>query len=203
MKIYPDPELPDIEVEWYDGDCAGLDGSVLLTLTGVDDTAVKQELSVACNGLGATFKDVPRQRYMLDGRLVDAMGEEYSRAQPMDLDLRNGIDETAYMYFGGFNNFTVGWQFEGGATCASLGVAFVSVDLVQEGMVVGGSAGQCQQMILFGSGPVGTFDVDVSGFSDNGTVLATSPRIEQVTLGLDAITNLGLVTLAPCGDQCP
>lgn len=204
MKIYPDPELPDIDVEWYDGDCNTGADTIRLALSGVEDATVQQELTVTCADLKTTFVDVPRQRYKLTASLLDAMGDEYSRSPPQDLDLRNGIDETAYIYFGGFNNFYVSWQLEGGATCQSIGAAFVSALIVDvDGTPVGSSGAQCFDMTMFGSSPDGTYDVDIAAYDENGNAVATAPRIEDVTFSFDMSVNLGVVTLTPCGASCP
>jgi hypothetical protein len=140
----------------------------------------------------------------LDASLVDATGETYSRSPPMELDLRNGIDETAYLYFGGFNNFSVGWQFEGGATCSSAQVTFIDVRLsLPDDTQVFGSGAPCQAMFLYANAPEGVYNVDVFAVDNNGSTVASAPRIEGVELTFDRVTDLGIVTLAPCGDQCP
>lgn len=204
MKIYPDPELPDIDVEWFDGDCMNESDTIRLVLSGVDDPSVQQELTAECSDVKTTFVDVPRQRYKLSASLLDATGDEFSRSPAQELDLRNGIDETAYVYFGGFNNFYVSWQFEAGVTCGSLGAEFVSALLLDpDGTTVAASGSQCFDMTIFGSGPNGTYDIDVVAYDENGNAVATAPRFEDVVLSFDMSVNLGVVTLTPCGASCP
>jgi hypothetical protein len=204
MKIYPDPELPDIDVEWYEGDCTNEGDNIRLALSGVDDPTLQREVTAACADMKTTFVDVPRQRYKLAASLLDAMGDEYSRSPPLDIDLRDGIDETTYIYFGGFNNFYVSWQLEGGVTCGSIGASFVSARVVdQDGNVVASAGAECFSMTMFGSSPAGTFDVDVAAFSDDGSTVATAPRIEDVAITFEMSADLGTVTLTPCGEACP
>lgn len=202
MRIYPDPELPDVEVEWYDGYCA--DGAAMvLTLTGVDDETFAQQLSVPCRDQRATFEDVARERFSLVAALHDQAGAERARAEPISVDLRNGLDETAYPYFT-IDNFSIAWQFESGYTCASTGFGYVSVHgSTPQGLRVFAQSAPCQAMSLIGTGPEGTWNVDVIAYDADGVPVAAAPRIEAATLTFDTLTDLGLVTLAPCGVECP
>src|SRR5215213_2108771 len=76
MKIYPDPELPDIEVQWSVQSCPSENAMVSITLEGVDDAAVQRLITVACTASSATIEDVARQRYKLVGSLFNEAGEE-------------------------------------------------------------------------------------------------------------------------------
>jgi hypothetical protein len=102
MKIYPDPELPDIDVEWSEPDCDDGAVDVALSLIGVDDPALRQEQTIPCADLNATFADVSRQRHRIEARLLDGQGAELNMAE-YEVDLRDGLDETAYLYFGHFD----------------------------------------------------------------------------------------------------
>jgi hypothetical protein len=201
MKIYPDPELPDIDVEWYDGDCGSDSDTVLLTLVGVDDPSQQQQVSAPCSGLKTTFEDVARQRYKLDGSLRDAMGEETTRAATLDLDLRNGLDETAYLFFGRFDNISVAWQFDGGGTCASVGAELVEIGFRQDDTLFPVAA-PCPAMVWLGNVPDGTYRVEVTARDNDGGAVATAPPLDDVAIGLGPLTNVG-VTLTPCGGSCP
>jgi hypothetical protein len=202
MKIYPDPELPDIEVEWYDGDCSEDGGNVLLVLNGVDDATVHEEVTAACSSIKTTLVDVPRQRYKLQGSLLDAQGVEYNRSET-EIDLRNGIDEHAYLYFGGFSNFRVEWTFDMGASCESVNAAYVQVEFAMDGQTFFGSSGPCYATPMFGNGPDGTYSVSLVAATDEGTTVAISPELPDVTLSFDTVTDLGTLLLTPCGAECP
>jgi hypothetical protein len=202
MKIYPDPELPDIDVEWYDGDCSIDNSSILLALTSVEDPAVHFERTVACSDVKSTFKDVPRHRYKLRGALLDDNGDEFN-SYDEELDLRNGIDETAYMYFGGFgSNFRVAWTFDMGATCASLGADGVQIDFTIAGEIFYAIGTSCEETPYVTSVTNGTYSVIVRAIAGTET-LAASAEIPDVTIGFDSLTNLGTVVLTPCGAACP
>jgi hypothetical protein len=203
MKIYPDPELPDIEVEWYEGDCRDGSGNVSLTLTGIDDATQTQHQTVACSALKTTFKDVARERYKLEGALLADTGEEFNRSPPFDLDLRNGIDEHTSIFFGGFANFRIAWTFDMGATCASLGATDIRIDFAMEGETFFTSGTYCDGSPYFGNGPDGLYTVRVRAQTIDGAVVAASPEIPDVMIDFETITNLGSVVLTPCSDDCP
>jgi hypothetical protein len=202
MKIYPDPELPDVEVEWYDIDCRDGEGDVALTLIGVDDTTLRNQLTVPCSDLKATFKDVARQRYMLEGSLLDDTGVEFNRSPQMEIDLRNGIDEIAYLYFGGFSNFRIEWTFDMGATCGSLAVDGIQIEFATEGQALYHAGTYCQGTPHFGSAPDGIYTVTVRATA-NGTTVAVSPELPDVLIDFDTFSDLGTVVLTPCGGDCP
>jgi hypothetical protein len=58
-------------------------------------------------------------------------------------------------------------------------------------------------MMLLGNALKGVYDVDVAAYDSNGAPVASAPPINQVAISLDMVTNLGLVTLTPCGTGCP
>jgi hypothetical protein len=201
MKIYPDPELPDIEVEWYDGDCRDGTGDVKLTLSGLDDTTLREEVTVACSSVKATFTDVPRERYRLEGALLDASGEEFNRSET-ELDLRNGIDEHTSLYFGGFSNYRVAWTFDMGATCESLGVDAVQIEFAVDDLPVYGGSWPCRLSPSFGNAPDGIYSVTALALSGMTTV-AVSPALPDVAIDFESFVNLGTFVLTPCGAECP
>ena len=125
MRIYPDPELPDVKVTWFEDDCQPGTGDISITLIGMDSD-VRIPLTAPCSDLEATLVDVARERYRFEALLEGDDGEVFSRYDSL-IDLRDGIDERVDMYFGGFSNFRVAWTFEGGATCESLGAEGISL----------------------------------------------------------------------------
>ena len=68
------------------------------------------------------YQNVAREQYRVEGFLLDLDGEVFSANRSI-ADLRDGISERVEMYFSGFANFRVGWEFEPGTTCASAPVA--------------------------------------------------------------------------------
>ncbi len=118
MKIYPDPELPDLDVEWNTEDCSADTPEVSISLVAVDEGTIIEQV-VPCDMLKTTLKDVDRKRYRIDGALLYADGTVFSSSNG-EADLRNGISDDVYLYFGGSAYFRVAWDFASGASCASL-----------------------------------------------------------------------------------
>jgi hypothetical protein len=202
MKIYQDPELPDVEVEWFAADCEPGSADVVLKLTGVDDKAKMLDLVAPCTDGKATFVDVARERFLLDGILRGPGGEMLSHSG-QDIDLRNGLDQTASLYFGSFENFFIAWTFDMGATCESLAADMVRVDFSSEISPEPFRFGTyCDDTPLFGSLPGGTFTASARAFSDN-TIVAVSAPTEVTHPNDGGIADLGTLVLVPCADSCP
>ena len=202
MKIYPDPELPDIEAEWYEGDCRAGTADVELVLVGIDDPAFREQLVVPCTDIKATFADVPRERFTLQSALRSTTGAPFAMYE-QELDLRNGLDQRAYLYFGGASNVRVSWTFDMGATCASLGADFVRLDFASpqfpEPLV---QTWICEASPYFGSLPDGTYTI-VARVIAHETTVAASPPSPEVTVTFDGFTDAGTLVLSPCGSACP
>jgi len=204
MKIYPDPELPDVEVNWYDGDCVDGTGDVEVEMIGVDDASERYTTTVVCRVAKTTFVNVSRQRFHVTGKLHDDAGGVFSAAEA-DVDLRNGYDESAYMFFGGsFSNYRVGWTFDMGATCESIGADAVEVLFSINGQVFSGMGEFCDFGALTGSMPPGVYSVTAEAFTqDNLTVATSLVPIDGANIGNNGITDIGTIVLTPCGSSCP
>jgi hypothetical protein len=206
MKIYPDPELPDVKVEWFENDCVEGTGDVSLVLTGVDDPSEHYEMTVACDAYKTSFKDVHRQRFHLKGTLLDSSGGVYSEGE-YDLDLRNGFDETASLYFGGFDEFRIRWVFDAGATCQSVFATDVEIVFSVGSQVHSAIGVPCELGEAASSMPDGTYSV--MGYAVRYTpnslvvVAATQQPIDNVVLVEGVRMDLGTITLTPCGSACP
>lgn len=195
MRIYPDPELPDLEVTWFAEECG--DGEqVTFTLTGLDDNS-SALVTAPCLSLPVEFKDLPRQPYLVDGTLSDAAGEVLSRSIG-EADLRNGVDERVELYFNTSSPFQVAWTFDMGASCTSLAADTVVVQLLP-GVEL---ATACQAGALFGFEKNGTYTMRIRAVSGPDTV-AISAESEPFTLQALMTTDLGTVTLSPCAPDCP
>ena len=202
MKIYPDPELPDADVEWYSGDCEVANGDVSITLTGIDDPTEHHETSAPCNAVMTTLADLSRQRFHVAGMLHDEAGGPFAEAET-DIDLRNGFDQTAYLYFDARNDVRVRWSFAMGATCGSLQVDGVSVVLSVDGVSYGDFGGPCDTILVAGSVPYGTYRVEAYAYRSTGQIVATlvDPIVDlMIQPGMRADLD---ILLTPCGSSCP
>lgn len=201
MRIYPDPELPDVDVEWFEGDCRPGTGDVAISLIGVDDPALRTDVTVPCADLQATFEDVARERFRLIGTLRDLDGEVFSNSWA-DLDLRDGLDERASLYLGAFANFRVGWAFDLGASCESLGADAVLIDLISGPMSGFGTGAPCELSPHLTNVPFGVYTITLRAIAGEA-IVAVAPDLADVVIDADALTDLGTVVLTPCGPSCP
>ncbi len=201
MRIYPDPELPDVKVEWGEQDCRGTASNVTITLTGVDEPST-ETATVPCSDLGVTIANVARQRFHVAGSLLGVEGSVVS-TMDSEVDLRNGFNATVELYFDGFSNVRFAWAFDGGATCASLGATSVAIALsLPDEPDVGVLQYPCELMRASGQAPIGTFTARVRAFSGD-SVVAASAVTAPFEVTMEGFTDLGAVTLAACGATCP
>ena len=196
MRIYPDPDLPDVEVSWTKDDCAPGTGDVVVSLVGVDTPSYRSDVTVACNTLKTTYNDVARERYRVEGQLLDTMGGTYSDAEGFEVDLRNGFNASASLYFGGFENFRIAWTFDMGASCDSLGADSVLVEFNQDDMQFGYTS-DCLAGHLGGNAPPGTVTVEAKAFTRDYQLVAASPVSPPITIPPTGRIDLGTLVLSP------
>jgi hypothetical protein len=193
MRIYPDPELPDLEIEWYVEDCAGTE--LALALTGVDAERRYEARADACAMGGVTIVDLPRERYRLEGTVVEPDGTPSGSALT-DVDLRAGNDDRADLFLGAAY-LNVGWRFEMGATCSSLAVDVVAIELAEDTSY--------EVPCSFGSITIfpgaGTYTIRLRALA-GGTPIAVSDELPDVVLRRGFV-DLGTLTLTPCAGVCP
>lgn len=202
MKIYPDPELPDIEVTWFESDCREGADVVALSLIGFDDTSFRSDVTVACSDAKKTFADVARERYRFEAELRSATGEMLSSYNE-DLDLRNGLDRELSLYFGGFENVRVAWTFDMGAMCASLAVDNVMIEFTDASFAEPFAfAAPCELAVLFTSVPDGIYTVVARAVSGGSTVAVSLPS-PAVSISFESFTDIGTLVMTPCGSSCP
>lgn len=197
MRIYPDPELPDLEIEWDPCEDGARDVEITIVDQESGDSLVRVE---PCEVERFTLEDVKRHRYQLHGRLLASDGTTIATAYN-EVDLRNGFDESSYMYFGSSAYFRVAWEFDIGASCQSLGAELVLIDIFA---VEGDSTYTtfCEAGIWLGY-PFGqTIQVQLRALADEQTV-AISPRTGDLMLDPPLLTDAGTLTLTPCGASCP
>ena len=191
MRIYPDPELPDVVTQWDEIDCRPGTGKVVVALVG----STRTEVTVPCSDLGVTFADVAREQYRVEAFIQDDTGEAFSRSDS-EIDLRNGVDETVYLYFGGGANFRVSWVFADGATCESLDVDLMYLRFMEtSGALMYETFTGCSFTPYFGMVPDGTYTLILYARTINGNVAmsAETPEFEIVDPDL---TDLGVLTLS-------
>jgi hypothetical protein len=201
MTIYPDPELPDVKVDWFADDCRPGVDQVELALVGVDDATFRATLERPCGELQTTFADVPRERFRLDATLRATSGTVISMFG-QELDLRDGLDERASVFFG-ISNVRVWWSFDMGATCASLAADAVLLDFASAMLPDPISFGvPCDAPPLFTEVPDGTYTITAHAVSGTTTV-AASPPTAELAISHDSFTDAGTLVLTPCGSACP
>lgn len=201
MTIYPDPELPDVAVEWLDTDCRPGTGDVALTLVGVDDPSFRAELRVPCSDLEATFADVPRERFRLEATRYASSGEASSMYNEQ-LDLRDGLDARSFVLFDIYN-VRVAWSFDMGASCASLGAKAVLVELSPSSVPDPITLGvPCELTPVLAQVPDGLYTITARAVAGQ-TTLAVSPPSAELAISADAFTDAGTLVMSPCGAACP
>src|SRR5262245_53635619 len=108
MRIYSNPELPDITVGWHTGvsvvwpDCEETSDDVVLLLIGIDDPALRSELVTPCTTASATFSDVARQQFRIEGKVLDGSRDAVATSESETgdvVDLRAGFDVSSTLIF--------------------------------------------------------------------------------------------------------
>ena len=202
MRIYPDPELPDLKVTWFDFDCMDATADVGIVVTGVDTPTTVLMQTAPCTDLELKFVNLARERYRVTGTTYDTSGA-MGRTADEDADLRAGFDKTVSFFFQAIPNFSVEWQFTNGDSCASLGATDVTTYFSLPGMPDAfGYGAPCEAMVFTISMPAGTYTARVRASDGNGFV-AAGPEIAEFVVG-NVLTDLGVQLLTACsGSACP
>ncbi|HWO18216.1 MAG TPA: hypothetical protein VNO30_05550 [Kofleriaceae bacterium] len=99
MRIYPDPELPDIVVEWLPEFTCVEDGERVVVSLVVDDPAdAPGPVTAPCADAIVRLDDVARVRHQLAAKLEDAMGQVIGNYE-QEIDLRDGLSERIFVFF--------------------------------------------------------------------------------------------------------
>ncbi len=195
MVIYPDPELPDVIARWYEEDCRTGAATVTIALVGIDAES-RAELTVPCGELTATFADVARERYRIEAHQLDDRGTAIRRADTL-LDLRDGFDERAELYFGTLPTFRVAWVFADGATCDSLRADAIWLGFSGQDMTLDHVRyAPCLQTPWFATIPDGTYTLRITAEAGDATV-AESSESEPFVIAQPGLADLGVITLTP------
>lgn len=208
MRIYPDPELPDVVVKWEpEFTCEEEDERVVVSLSSVEPAAEVGTATVPCGDGSVRFEDVARIRYRVLARLEDQAGVVLG-GDEREIDLRDGISEEIDAFFGRTpgSNVRVEWDFDMGASCQTLGASRVGA-LAQE--TGGGSIffffdAPCGIGVLMGAiQREGTYTVRAWAIAgENGEPVAASPVSAPFAVIRGAISEPGTLTLSPC-TACP
>lgn len=204
MKIYPDPELPDVEVGWSEQDCREGTRDVRVTLTGIDNEASTTITTVACADLKVTFADLPRERFRVDGALLDLAGNPLITSEGGEVDLRNGFNQDTGLYFDGFANFRVAWTFASGS-CESLGAFTVGMGLFIDGEEVPNIyQAPCEFPDFSAQIAPGTYTAQLAAFTQSDEAVALTPVTAPFSVTENGFTNIGTLVFTPCGaGGCP
>jgi len=206
MRIYPDPELPDVVVEWSaERECVQDTDRVAVSLMTVDPAAEVGAVTAPCRDGTLRFDDVERVRYQVVSRLEDTAGVVFGGSDA-EIDLRDGLSERVFAFFGRspFSNFRVAWAFDMGASCASLSATAVHLEF---SMLGGGASAffdlPCQIGVLSNVIPFdGTYTLTAQAIAADA-VVAVAPESAPFSVSPGTIADLGTITLTPCGTACP
>jgi hypothetical protein len=203
MRIYADPELPDVVVKWADFTCPDDVGDVRVELRSYDTDELRFEATGRCTDRSVTVADVDRERYRVRGYLLDRASEVYD-ASSGEADLRNGLSERVDMYWSGYANVVVGWQFANGDTCSSLGAEVVMVEQTRaeapDYKLI--TVELCTDAITWFTVVPGQLQLRVRGLGTAGTVAISEPT-PVLDVAQMMRTDTGSLVLAPCGTTCP
>ncbi len=199
MKIYPDPELPDVVITWDEFTCEDAPGQVHISLYDFDGATPLDERTAPCSALSVRFDDVARERYRLEGELVTA--DRVIPTEGVEADLRDGVNERVFMYFDTFSNLRVEWTFAPGSSCATLGALWVAIDVsLPDETFEFSNTVPCDLPSYMTRLAEDTFRIRVRAISNSLTTVGVAPD-EEVVIGA-GLTDLAVV-LAPCGADCP
>lgn len=204
MRIYADPELPDLVADWRDFyDCADDVGDVHVELRTPSTDELRFEATAPCTEGRITIPDVERERYRVVGYLLDRTGAIYNAAST-EADLRNGLSERVDLWWPGYANLVVAWQFSDGGTCASHGAEVVLVDEVRDGIpgfqVL--TAFRCTDTSAWMTAMPGRLQLRLRALGMPGTIAISEPT-PLLEIAESTRTDAGTLVLAPCFADCP
>jgi len=204
MRIYPDPELPDVVVEWFN-DCGDDGVTVRIDVVSPDGTQVSQD--AACADGTDRVEDLERTTHTITASLLDANGVLLGRTMPSEVDLRKGHSRRSYMsdFVRDYSFYRVAWKFDGGDTCESLGATAMAIDFWTDELVTSGG-GTCADGKLVYTPVIapGTYTLQVLAVRppDRTAVAASELRRDVVIPDRGAVVDLGTIALTRCTPIC-
>jgi hypothetical protein len=207
MRIYPDPELPDVIVEWLP-ECGDDGVTVRLEAVGADGAVVGSD--VACADGKGRIEDLARGATRVTAMLLDAGGEVLGRALPEEVDLTAGHSVRTYVsYFARDESFLwTAWTFTGGDTCESLRVGRIVLDYRSEDLGASGTleVGWCgdDELQFFSAIEGGTYTLRAFALrgDDASAIAASEPRAGVVIGDGGLVVDLGTFELTRCAGDC-
>ena len=208
MRIYPDPELPDVIVKWEpELACEEDDERVVVSLSSIEPATEVGTATVPCRDSSVRFEDVERISYRVLAKLEDQAGVVLG-GDEREIDLRDGLSEQIDAFFGRTpgSNLRVDWGFDMGASCQSLGASRVVARTDEFGT---------DPLFFFFDAPCaigtlmgaiereGTYTVRAWAIAgENADVVAASPASAPFAVTRGATSEPGTLTLSPCS-PCP
>jgi hypothetical protein len=210
MRIYADPDLPDVRGEW---DASLCEEGTTITLsasagpTSLDARADAEldgmvQVSAPCADGRAVLEDVARSELEVQGVARSAAGEMLTVAS-YRVDTRDGNNKKAFLNFPDptFGRLRATWTFADGGTCDSNAVALVWLRLTALDKLSSYFT-MCDDDL-----PIevleGTYQLEVFGQTIEGQVIRRAAPIEGVVIApRGALTELGEVRLEPCSGMC-
>lgn len=195
MRIYPDTDLPNLEVTW-EPDCrdSAADVRVVLYRWGTQD--VLGEMSAPCTDGEMHVVDIAREHYRVNGYLLDISGGVLDARQGSEVDMRNGLDARLPPMTFSFSNLKIAWSFADGASCESVHAGGVIVQRLNGTDFTDEQFALCEDSPLFtytGGGPA---RLRMQALGDYGPV-ATSEVTPELVFTYTERTDAGTVTLVP------
>jgi len=204
MRVYPDPELPDVIVEWPD--TCGDDGvTVRIDVVSADGSAISRDAT--CADGSVRVEDLERTSQTITASLLDASGGVLGRAMPSEVDLRAGHSRRTYLpeFARDHSFYRIAWTFEGGETCASVDATTMLIDL-QNGERALWDGGPCAGGTLGYPVPVepGTYTLQLFArrAGDDAAVAASQPRPDVIIPDRGVLVDLGAIALTRCTPLC-
>ncbi|MEZ4361736.1 MAG: hypothetical protein R3B48_16225 [Kofleriaceae bacterium] len=204
MRIYPDPDLPDVKVEWDGSQCPA---GATVNFEAVPRGTLGGGASVAsapCVDGRAILPNVDRAKLEIIGKLVEAGGAVHSYGMSI-VDTRDGRGEETYLYFppSTFGRVRFTWDGSAGATCASTGATDLQIDFESDEVGVIPALERCEDLYPFTMAvPAGTYVLRAYAFAMVGRVAKAGPVANVVVTERGALTDLGAVPFAPCTNDC-
>ncbi len=205
MRIYPDPELPDVIVEWS-SECVDGARTVRVELTSSAGEVTTADFE--CLAWEGRVEDLDREEHTVHVAVLDAQQEVLGRAIPTTVDLRDGVSKRTYVgtFLVDEGLIDVAWTIAASETCATLGTDTVELRLTRETSSTSLTA-NCSAGTLDYDIPVeaGSYAAQLHAV-DNATyqTVAISPLLPDVVVRpRGETTDLGTLELTRCAPSCP
>jgi hypothetical protein len=206
MRIYPDPDLPDIKVEWQ-AECAPNSTVDVELVPPGESPKGEVAASAPCADQRMIVPNVERARLRVVGVLHEVNGAVVSQSSE-EVDTSDGNNKHAFLFFEGaeFGRLALAWRFAAGDTCASVGavnveVTFSSIDMTNQSSLLSRcDVGRFDNELAL---EAGVYSMQPFAVGITGTRVAFAPpRSGVVIAGRGVLTDLGTVELRRCDASC-